>query len=146
MITLTEAEKATLLSKAKNQHDIEWLERCFETEIKQITCSYRFKAASAKYPDQIFLYFIGDVDRRWLNKIHSLPLIASRQGTREECIDDHFRYRYKFSIYTDYDLLIEDDIAEGVSEEFIKQLRDASKIFPITKAVKSCCYQTSLKL
>ena len=136
MIILTEQEKAIMLGKARHQYDIDWIERCFETEIVQITCSYRLKKAFGKYPDQIFLYFVGNVDRRWLNKIHSLPLIANRPGTRDECIDDHFRMRYKFLTYSSYELLIEDEIREGATNEFIQQIKEASKKFPISQKAK----------
>lgn len=127
----TEQEKAELLSKARSQHDINWMERCFADPIPEIVMMYRFKRAKGKWPDQIFVYYVGHVDSRWLRKIYSLIDIGKRPGNREECISNHLAYRCKFLIYNNWEGLIEDEELCGSDPAFIAALKEQSLKYPI---------------
>lgn len=133
MITLTEQEKAEILSKCKTQSDIQQVTEAFKREIKPITCFYTWKKTTPKWPEQILLYFVGQQTTRWMKKIYGMPQIASRPGTREECIDDHFRWRYKFMSYKSWKGLIEDELACGTDPDFIWELLQQQHKFPFKK-------------
>lgn len=133
MLTLTEQEKAEMLSGANSQSVIESIMEQFEKPIKQITMIYTFKRGKkgGKWPDQIFVYYVGEIDSRWSRKIGTMPEVARRPGNRDECLANHFTYRYKFLTYKSWEGLIEDEIACESSPEFIETLKQASIKYPI---------------
>lgn len=134
-ITITEQEKAEILSKCKTQSQIDWVSFCFGNPIEEIRLAYHWKRATAKYPNQIIVYY-GDAISHYSKKNNSTPLI-SRPATRDECINDHFRHRMHFSIYKDWDKLVEDEILclldnmTPQNRKFINELRILSKKHPL---------------
>lgn len=135
MIELTAKEKEEILLLANDRNQVDWAVRMLDKPIDEMTVRVCFKKASGRYPDQIMVYFLGDVDGRYLNKIYNLPLIAQRPGNRDECINNHFAARYKFVVYTDWDILIKDEISEGADHHFIIKLQAGKNAYPFAKKV-----------
>jgi hypothetical protein len=131
VIELTEQEKAEILSRCTTQSSIEYVMQRFNEPITPIRMIYTFKRATPKWPDQIFVYSVGQVDTRWWKKIRSLIQICERPGTRDESIDDHFRHRYHFFIYHNWEGLIEDEQEAGADQIFIDILTVSSKTYKI---------------
>ena len=132
MDKLTEEEIKTALDNAQSQAEKDWITACLLFELKDVTCIYTFKEASKKYPRQILIYYVDSVtDSRWWGKINSLVQIGKRPGTRDECIANHFRFRYRFDIYDSWNDLIQDERLAGTDESFIKILEKASKKYVI---------------
>lgn len=128
MLSLTEQEKAEILSNLTSQSFIDETMEQFNEPIEPITMIYTFKKGKkgGKWPDQIFVYYVGKIDTRWSRKISSMPEVARRLGNREECIANHFTWRYKFLTYKNWEGLIEDEIACGSDEMFIQKLKETS--------------------
>jgi len=135
MIELSAQEKAEILSKCKNQYHIDWITRCFERPIEQITMAYHLKRNNGvKYGDQLFIYYLHAGAASWIHKKGNTLELARRLATRDECIDAHLASRFKFMIYEDWEKLIEDDALVGdIDRAFIQKLRDLSKQHTLRK-------------
>lgn len=133
-ILLTDQDKAELLSKCKDQHDLDWINRCIERPIEQIQMRFYLKHNDLKkFPDQIFIYYMVNGIGGWLyKKEKNMIYLTSRAATREECIVAHLAFRYKFLIYNSWQRLIDDEITtmqfdDVLDREFIDNLRELSK-------------------
>lgn len=128
MITLTAEEIADI----KNRYPADgWVESCLERPIQEISLNYYFKRANKKWPNQIFVYVMSPGASTWIGKKAAMTLLTSRSATRDECIEDHFRMRFRYMIYNDWSDLIMDEVGQHVGAEFIAKLEELSAKHPL---------------